>query len=261
MRKPINVLIVEDDIQASNDLAASIMNHEHVTLVDVTNDGAEAVNLVQRHLPDVVLLDLELHQGGGNGLTFLKSLKPMVLEHQPYIIVTTNNMSEVTLAAARQLGADFILAKYERDYSADYVIEFVEMMEKAIRKKNGLPSKTPKEATPAQLEYQQTQRIRRELDLIGISPRSVGYDYLIDCIMLTIKNPHVPRLASELSHKYGKSADSIERGMQNAINRAWQVNSIEDLTQNYTAHIRSDKGVPTLMEFIHYYAAKIRPGV
>ena len=46
--------------------------------------------------------------------------------------------------------------------------------------------------------------------------------------------------------------------MQNAINRTWYTSDTEDLLKYYTARIRSDKGVPTLMEFISYYANKIR---
>ena len=60
-----------------------------------------------------------------------------------------------------------------------------------------------------------------------------------------------------LSEKYNKSKESIERAMQNAINRAWQTNNPKELSKYYTARIRSDRGVPTLMEFVHYYANKL----
>ena len=46
--------------------------------------------------------------------------------------------------------------------------------------------------------------------------------------------------------------------MQNAINRAWAISNIDDLLENYTAKISSSKGVPTLTEFIFYYANKIK---
>ena len=44
-----------------------------VNLVGITNNSDEALEMVQAFLPDVVLLDLELHQGGGNGLLLLSS--------------------------------------------------------------------------------------------------------------------------------------------------------------------------------------------
>ena len=46
--------------------------------------------------------------------------------------------------------------------------------------------------------------------------------------------------------------------MQNAINSAWRHTDIEDLLKYYTARIHSDKAVPTTMEFVYYYANKIK---
>ena len=46
--------------------------------------------------------------------------------------------------------------------------------------------------------------------------------------------------------------------MQNAINKAWRTTDIEDLSINYTARISSEKGVPTMTEFIYYYADKLK---
>lgn len=48
------------------------------------------------------------------------------------------------------------------------------------------------------------------------------------------------------------------RAMQNSINRAWSTSDIQDLLDNYTAKIKSDKGVPTVTEFIYFYAQKIK---
>ena len=60
------------------------------------------------------------------------------------------------------------------------------------------------------------------------------------------------------TQKYGKTDSSVERAMQNAINRAWRNSDIDELLTHYKAKISSDKGVPTLTEFIHYYANKIK---
>ena len=57
---------------------------------------------------------------------------------------------------------------------------------------------------------------------------------------------------------YKKSDASVERAMQNAINRAWRHSDIEELLAHYTARIRSEKGVPTTLEFVFYYANKIK---
>lgn len=101
------------------------------------------------------------------------------------------------------------------------------------------------------------QKIQHELNLIGISPKVVGYRYLTDAILATINEPKT-RIFRVLGEKYKKTDSSIERAMQNAINRAWRTSDIDDLLTYYTARIHSQKGVPTIMEFIFYYANKIQ---
>ena len=61
--------------------------------------------------------------------------------------------AQVTFESARQLGADFILAKYETGYSAQYVIEFIRMTKPAIlsHRENQSDSKPP--LTPSQREH------------------------------------------------------------------------------------------------------------
>lgn len=58
--------------------------------------------------------------------------------------------------------------------------------------------------------------------------------------------------------KLQKSTASVERAMQNAINRAWSNGNPEDLARNYTAVINYERGVPTLTEFIYHYASKFK---
>ena len=57
---------------------------------------------------------------------------------------------------------------------------------------------------------------------------------------------------------YEKNDTSVERAMQNAINRAWRSSDIEDLQRYYTAKVDPLKGVPTMTEFIYYYVNKIK---
>lgn len=83
-------------------------------------------------LPDVVILDIELHHGAGNGITFLTKPNALNLTARPYVLITTNNSNSVTYESARTLGADFIMSKHKPDYSAQYVVEFIRMIQHAI---------------------------------------------------------------------------------------------------------------------------------
>ena len=256
MDKILSILIIEDDSSACRELKECIEAQEELHLAAITNNAVDALLLVRTHIPNVILLDLELHQGGGNGLIFLHELSKMHLDHPPFILVTTNNMSEVILEQARELGADFTLTKYEQGYSAEYVIQNLLLMRKAIHKKNTQIASLP-DMTPAQAEQLLIKRIQRELDLIGVSTKLIGYTYLVDSILLTVQG-YKGNLARELAPKYGKSEKSIERAMQSAIKQTWQSSDIDDLLTYYTARVRAERGCPTMMEFVSFYATKIK---
>lgn len=256
LTRKLTILIIEDDEEACSELENYIAQTDDLKLAAITGNSNEAIELTKATLPDVVLLDLELHMGGGNGLFYLMALKDLELPFRPYILITTNNTSRVTLEQARIMGADFILAKYESDYSTQYVVEFIRMMKDGILAHQRNEDMPQPPASPKEVEQQLIRRIRRELNLIGISPKAKGLNYLIDAILMTIESP-TPNISRVLADKYKKSGPSIDRAMQNAINRAWKESDTEDLLKYYTARIRSDKGVPTLMEFISYYAGKI----
>lgn len=256
--RTLNILIIEDDVAACRELRQYIEKIEDLKLVGITGDSDKGIELVQSMLPDVVILDIELHHGAGNGITFLAKLNALNLSARPYILITTNNSSNVTYESARTLGADFIMSKHKADYSAQYVIEFIRMIQHAIlsRKPSVAPNISAENSYEANLPLY-TRRVYRELDWIGISPKNIGYRYLADAILLIIRDSSA-NVYRELAEMYKKSDASVERAMQNAINRAWRHSDIEELLTHYTARIRSEKGVPTTLEFVYYYANKIK---
>ena len=257
MERELIILLVEDDEKACEELRSYIEQTSDIRLQGITNNSTEALELVRSGLPDAVILDLELHYGGGNGLFFLDGLKKMNLSHRPYILVTTNNSSVITLEQARSMGADFIMAKYESQYSAQYVVEFLRMMSDVILEAKAQTQNSAPVVSEEERTRSLTQRIHRELDFVGISPKAIVYQYLTDAILLAFHDPQ-PNLCRKLSEKYHKTDVSIERAMQNAINRAWRTSDPDDLLEHYTARIRSDKGVPTLMEFVSHYVNVLR---
>lgn len=258
MDNKLSILLVEDDDGACEAIKQYIDELDDVSLVGVVDNSDKALECVKTCLPEAVILDLELHQGRGNGLLFLSELKQLDLAFYPFILITTNNSSSVIYDYARQVGADFIMAKHQADYSAKNVVDFLRIMKNTIKSK--IASKAPEHNTtesPEQRTKRITRRISLELDYIGISPKHVGYKYLTDAIQFVIKEP-TNKLCTIIGAKYGKTESSVERAMQNAIDKAWRTSDIDDLLEHYKAKISSEKGTPTLTEFIYYYANKIK---
>ena len=276
IKTELTLLLVEDDKQSSKEMIACADTFDDITFTGATDNSTEALALVHERLPHAVILDLELHNGSGSGLAFLYALKDHCPSKRPYIIVTTNNSSQITYDAARHAGADYIFYKHQADYSADTVLSFLQMLKKVIldnymaseisslqetSKDSLAATETTDTANSAEasqeLNCHITRRIYLELDQIGINPRSKGYQYLADAIYLVMHTP--PRnICTKLAQTHGKTESSIQRAMQNAIAKAWRTAPIDDLLKFYTAKINSEKWVPTITEFVYYYANKLK---
>ena len=256
--KQLNVLLVEDDLEECKAFAQCIESAGDVRLVGVTNNAEIALEYVKAFLPDAIILDLELHSGSGNGIAFLGTLDKAQISVSPYILVITHNISRITHEQTRQLGADFIMVKSQEDYSAQGAVDFLKSLRKTIystqesKKRSGGAN----EYSPAVLRQRIKSRIAAEMEKVGISPKALGRNYLIDAIMHKIEGH--PNMAVTIAKHYGKTEASVERAMQNAINRAWSTAHPEDLMLYYTSRVRSEKGVPTLIEFISHYVNKLK---
>ena len=131
------------------------------------------------------------------------------------------------------------------------------MMRKLIlssQKQNATPLPTPENPYTTGKNYKKI--ICQKLDQIGINPKMIGYTYLLEAILLVIDGQNT-NLCKTIAQTSGKTASSIERAMQNAIKSAWRTGDIDDLQTYYTAKINPNRGVPTLTEFIYYYANMI----
>jgi DNA-binding NarL/FixJ family response regulator len=103
-RRP-RVVVAEDHALFSQGLRAMI--GEEYRIVAVVPDGAEVVTAVQRHRPDVLLLDLSLpHRTGMDILGDLEGLDPPVR-----VVVLTMHVDPVLVDAAIRLGAAAFVPK------------------------------------------------------------------------------------------------------------------------------------------------------
>ena len=253
----LSIILVEDDPAVCSEFSEIIDQNSQLSLLAITNNSDKAVALVHDCLPDVVILDIELHLGKGDGLLFLSELRKIRLSKVPYILVTTNNTSNTTYDYIRQSGADFIMSKHQEGYSTQGVVNFLVMMKDIIiDKRRARNSQTEYEESPDVKRKNILRRIASELDLIGISPKAKGYVYLQEAIYLVMTGEK-KNLGRTIGSRHGKTAASVDRAMQNAINRTWATEDINDLLTRYTARIQSEKGVPTVTEFIFHYAHKL----
>ena len=254
----LTILLIEDEPTECAEIIQYIEQTEDAKLIAVTNTVDGALKYAQDCLPDAIILDLELHKGGGNGIQFLQELRNLNPKPFPYILVTTNNTSSVTHESSRRLGADFLMVKSQRGYSAQGAVDFLRALKEAIFETQKRRNFSSNQAdSPDQVRKRLIQRVSAEIDRVGVSPKATGRKYLLDGILLIVGGL-TSGICTEIGKMYAKTDASVERAMQNAINVAWRKTDIEDLQKYYTARIGSAKGVPTVTEFLHHYAEKLK---
>ena len=97
MNYSLNIMILEDDINACERFRHHIEQYKDLSITTITNDSYIALDALNKQIPDAIILALELNKGKGNGLLFLQEMNKRSLPFKPYILVTTNNSSSVTL--------------------------------------------------------------------------------------------------------------------------------------------------------------------
>lgn len=256
--KPMKILILEDDHNECKKFMDCIKNRNDFELVGITDSDIEALKLVKNKHPEGIVLDIELNNsvsGSTDSLDFLKSLKNIGLDYYPIIIVTTHINSKRTYDIFHRNGADIILYKGHPSYSCNHVLnKFLTLRDVSVNS-----SLTNIKNEIEENENKISDYIYRELDLIGVTAKLKGRQYIHDAILYLIQNnnPNIS-VIQYLTKVHKKSSNTITNGIQNAIIHAWRISSIEDLSLHYTAKINYETGIPTPMEFIYYYVEKIK---
>ena len=106
---PVQVLIVDDEPLARLRLRSLVETcpEPRAVVVGEAGEGAEALRLIDRHAPEVVLLDVVMP--GGNGLNLLRTLKTMHKSDGVIIISARNSLDDRILGL--EVGADDYLPK------------------------------------------------------------------------------------------------------------------------------------------------------
>lgn len=102
------VLVIEDE-QALNNAYRMILERANY-LVETAFDGVEALQLVTKFHPDIILLDLKMPRM--DGIAFLEEYQPTILgSKKPKIIVFSNYDLQEEIDQAFSLGADKYVLK------------------------------------------------------------------------------------------------------------------------------------------------------
>jgi len=131
---PLRIFLVEDSMLLRDAVTEAITEPGHVEVIGYADSEKQAVEGVNRSMPDVVIVDIGLRDG--NGLSLLRSISQMIWIRLPILIVLTNHASPEYAKASRVLGADYFFDKSTEFEDATVLIGALALRKKTASKKD-----------------------------------------------------------------------------------------------------------------------------
>ncbi len=103
----LSVIVVDDEPLARDSLRIALSGDETVTIVDECANGAEAVESIRRHNPDVVFLDIEMPELDGFGV-----IQAIGVDNMPAVVFVTAFHAHA-LHAFEVHAADYLLKPFD----------------------------------------------------------------------------------------------------------------------------------------------------
>ena len=108
----LKILIVDDHQVVRRGLQMTIDAEKDMRVVGEAANGAQVLALIQKHKPDVVLMDLQMPEM--NGVDALKQIRP-AYPNLPILILTTFTDEAHVYAALRAGASGFLLKEMSGD--------------------------------------------------------------------------------------------------------------------------------------------------
>lgn len=249
MESKKRVLVADADINFRTVLVDTLNDQEDMTVVGVTDDGVETVELVKSLAPDVVVMDILL--GNQDGLDVLAALDGM--STRPNVLVVSSFARGGITERAVALGADYCIMK---PCKVNSVAERIRQITQRGRAEDENRSSPPQRES---LESSVTAIIHE----IGVPAHIKGYQYLREAIIMTVENMDVINavtkiLYPEVAKRFNTTASRVERAIRHAIEVAWDRGDLETLQKYFGYTVSNAKGKPTNSEFIAMIADRLQ---
>ncbi|MBB6216641.1 two-component system response regulator (stage 0 sporulation protein A) [Anaerosolibacter carboniphilus] len=263
--KNINVLIADDNKDFCDILSEYLGKQEDLEIVGVAKDGLEAIDLVTKKSPDVLVLDIIMPHLDGLGV--LEKLNLMNLEKFPKVIVLSAVGQDKITQRAISLGADYYVVK-PFDFEI-FITRIRQLMGNnasasvSERKKNYsdllVNTSMPGSHKNRSLEAEITNIIHE----IGVPAHIKGYLYLREAITMVVENIEMlsavtKELYPSIAKKFNTTPSRVERAIRHAIEVAWSRGKVDTINNLFGYTVHNDKGKPTNSEFIAMVADKLR---
>ena len=257
----INVAIADDNERIRHNLKDMVSREKDMTIVGSASDGVDAVSMIRRTHPDVVLLDIIMPRLDGLGV--LEEIqKDEKMDRKPAFIVLTAMQREMITKEALDLGAWYVILKPFDQNALNTRSSVVKSGKRAVEEEEKLISMDRKK-TEEDREYQLEVIVTNIIHEIGVPAHIKGYQYLRDSIKMAVAdmdilNSITKQLYPTIAKMHKTTPSRVERAIRHAIEVAWNRGKMDTIHELFGYTIQSGKGKPTNSEFIALISDKIR---
>lgn len=253
-------MLVDDNREFCALLQEYLGAQEDIEVSGIAHNGIEALDMVQKIEPDVIILDIIMPYLDGIGV--LERLSQKELSKRPRIIILTAFGHEDIARKVLELGADYYILK---PFDLDVLIERLRQWGSGPRGvSQGQKPPLVRDAVKEK-DRSQDSRVTSIMHELGIPAHIKGYQYLRDAIIMVADRVDLlSRVTKELypaiASKYSTTPSRVERAIRHAIEVAWDRGNIESIDKIFSHTISKEKGKPTNSEFIAMVADRLRLG-
>ena len=259
MQEKIKVVIADDNIEFAQIVKNFLNKKEDIEVIDIAEDGEEAVKILAEKEPDVALLDVIMPQLDGIGVLEKLNAMPKKLKTQ-FIMLSAIGQDVITQRTV-MLGAQYYMLKpFDLELLAKRLREIKNGMVEAP-KAFGIPLRKMSYMPQGREDLESS--ITNIIHEVGVPAHIKGYQYIREAITLAVNdidviNSVTKQLYPTLAKKFKTTPSRVERAIRHAIEVAWTRGSMDTNNEMFGNTISATKGKPTNSDFIAMIADKLR---
>ncbi|WP_416361119.1 sporulation transcription factor Spo0A [Metaclostridioides mangenotii] len=261
VNEKIKIVLADDNKDFCQVLNEYLSNEDDIEVLGIAKDGIEALDLVKKTQPDLLVLDIIMPHLDGLGV--IEKLNSMDIAKFPKIIVLSAVGQDKITQNAISLGADYYIVK-----PFDFVVFINRIRELVSNKSVKIEPKQNYESQMTRSDFVKNvgnieTEITNIIHEIGVPAHIKGYLYLREAIKMVIENVELlgavtKELYPSIAKKFNTTPSRVERAIRHAIEVAWSRGKVDTINQLFGYTVHNTKGKPTNSEFIAMISDKLR---
>lgn len=236
MKSAYRLLVVDNDVNTTNQLKNYFSSHAVMNVVKVISDGKEAFEYIKKYYNDFDCIIMDLILPNMDGVTIIEKINELRIS--PRIFILSGYKDTPILRNMSKYNIDYYMMKPFSLESLELRLKDVLLSDEKLSRKHE-PSKV----------------ISKMLHTLGVPSHIKGYAYIREGIALMIDSPDMiggitKEIYPEIAKKYNTTPSRVERAVRHAIEISWNRGDYETMEEIFGHSVDYDKAKPTNSEFI-----------